>query len=470
MKIARLRARKVHGYLPLDVKFSDDVTFLIGLNGSGKTSALRLLMALLTPNIDELGSISFSEAAVTIHDGTNEIVVTAKKTIDNVTLSVSSMSEVLTISSADLELYMDVRRREESRSPILEKYQQHPVFQRIRSISTPMFLGLDRRFYAPEAVGEDIAEIRKQEYLARRYWPEEGLQRGAVTAALFGVNYLVVTRMQEIRASLERLDERLRTEFFTKAFEYKPSDIIGAPARLPSRAELEKYRRQLSKIEQAAEGVKIPVPKIREALVQFFERMSVVIESLDRSTKPKRASKKPDKVASARATSGPTVMDRNYFEWLVNGPQADRILEHLELLEEYVENRTALREPVNRFLSLVNGFFDQTKKQVSVQDSGQLIVSIKGYKTPRSISALSSGERQLLIMLAHLTLNPNLVGSGIFIVDEPELSLHIDWQEKFVDAVRQANPDVQLILATHSPAIILDRTESCRDLSETANA
>jgi predicted ATP-binding protein involved in virulence len=68
-------------------------------------------------------------------------------------------------------------------------------------------------------------------------------------------------------------------------------------------------------------------------------------------------------------------------------------------------------------------------------------------------------------MLAHLSLNPSLSGSGIFIVDEPELSLHIDWQEKFVDAIRKANPNVQLILATHSPAIILDRDEACIDLA-----
>jgi predicted ATP-binding protein involved in virulence len=68
-------------------------------------------------------------------------------------------------------------------------------------------------------------------------------------------------------------------------------------------------------------------------------------------------------------------------------------------------------------------------------------------------------------MLAHLSLNKRLAGSGVFIVDEPELSLHIGWQEQFVDAIQQANPKVQLILATHSPAIILEREENCRSLS-----
>ena len=111
-------------------------------------------------------------------------------------------------------------------------------------------------------------------------------------------------------------------------------------------------------------------------------------------------------------------------------------------------------------LVLVNGFFVQTKKKVFVASSGQLTVTVEGSDQPRPISALSSGERQLLVMLAHLSLNPSLTGSGVFIVDEPELSLHIDWQEKFVEAITEANPKVQVILATHSPAIILDRVDA----------
>jgi predicted ATP-binding protein involved in virulence len=53
-------------------------------------------------------------------------------------------------------------------------------------------------------------------------------------------------------------------------------------------------------------------------------------------------------------------------------------------------------------------------------------------------------------------------------VDEPELSLHIKWQELFVTAVQEASPKLQLILATHSPSIILDRVDKCVDLSKAA--
>ena len=68
MKVTRLEAEKVHGYLPIRVDFFDDLTFLTGLNGSGKTTALRLLMALLTPNFEEFSSIEFTSATATVSD------------------------------------------------------------------------------------------------------------------------------------------------------------------------------------------------------------------------------------------------------------------------------------------------------------------------------------------------------------------------------------------------------------------
>lgn len=468
MKITKLHAEQVHGYLPINVAFFDDLTFLTGLNGSGKTSALRLLMALLTPNLNELGAIEFSLAQVTVMDGEDEVVVTATKNEEGIKLEISSFPGQLSIGRSELELLREVKRGDDSRPQIREIYQSNSVIATIAKMSTPMFLGLDRRFFVPGSTTEDLDDIRRREYMARRSWPDDPALRGvAAVASLVEVNYLVVTRMQEIRAAQEKLDERLRRQFFTKAFEYKPSDVLGTGAKLPSRSEIEKYRQQLAKIEQAAEGDKIPVPEIQAALTHFFERMSLVVASLEKSVSTPK-NKKDSKKIQVRLPE--PITNKNYIEWVINRPQADRIIEHLGMLNEYIESRKSLRNPIDRFKMLVNDFLTQTNKTVEVASSGQLTVQVNGNPEARPISALSSGERQLLVMLAHLSLNPNLAGSGVFIVDEPELSLHIDWQEKFVDAVRKANPNVQLILATHSPAIILDHVEACRTLSEAHHA
>ena len=66
---------------------------------------------------------------------------------------------------------------------------------------------------------------------------------------------------------------------------------------------------------------------------------------------------------------------------------------------------------------------------------------------------LSSGERQMLAIL--LTV---LVQEGrpcVLFMDEPEISLHFEWQERLIAIIRELNPNVQIILSTHSPAIIM---------------
>ena len=42
------------------------------------------------------------------------------------------------------------------------------------------------------------------------------------------------------------------------------------------------------------------------------------------------------------------------------------------------------------------------------------------------------------------------------LMDEPEISLHIEWQQKLISLIRKINPNAQIILSTHSPALIMD--------------
>ena len=62
--------------------------------------------------------------------------------------------------------------------------------------------------------------------------------------------------------------------------------------------------------------------------------------------------------------------------------------------------------------------------------------------------------------------NESIQKANIFIIDEPELSLHIRWQEIFVETIRKLNQALQLIIATHSPSILLDDTEHCISLNK----
>jgi predicted ATP-binding protein involved in virulence len=66
------------------------------------------------------------------------------------------------------------------------------------------------------------------------------------------------------------------------------------------------------------------------------------------------------------------------------------------------------------------------------------------------LATLSSGEKQILRILVEA------IGArdSAVIIDEPELSMHVDWQRQIVSAMLVVNPHCQLILATHSPEVM----------------
>ena len=68
-----------------------------------------------------------------------------------------------------------------------------------------------------------------------------------------------------------------------------------------------------------------------------------------------------------------------------------------------------------------------------------------------NLENLSSGEKQLFILLAEVLLKNRQ--HVVSITDEPELSLHISWQQKILPALHKLNPACQIIIATHSPEI-----------------
>jgi len=115
-----------------------------------------------------------------------------------------------------------------------------------------------------------------------------------------------------------------------------------------------------------------------------------------------------------------------------------------------------LDEQVVKFLDIVNGFINlgEDDKKVGVDSMGQVYFTTRYSKNKISIQHLSSGEKQLITFFANLIFKVKSDTSGIFVVDEPELSLHLSWQKIFIEKTLEINKNIQLIFATHAPEII----------------
>lgn len=113
------------------------------------------------------------------------------------------------------------------------------------------------------------------------------------------------------------------------------------------------------------------------------------------------------------------------------------------------EKQKEIQKPRNIFLNTINSLMQ--RKEIQINEKNELEAKSQSGKI-LPLKFLSSGEKQLIIILGEALLQQST--PWVYIADEPELSLHVVWQEGLVRHLRDINPNAQIIFATHSPDIV----------------
>ncbi len=135
----------------------------------------------------------------------------------------------------------------------------------------------------------------------------------------------------------------------------------------------------------------------------------------------------------------------------------------LDLFAADLERKLDVLEPLARSIELLVGSVNakfRDKKLRLTRPQG-LVVECEPDGRPIDVQALSSGEQHELVLLFDLIFR---VQKGtLVLIDEPELSLHPEWQTQFVDDLMSIakNSQFDVLLATHSPYIVGTRNDLC---------
>ncbi|MEZ6939045.1 AAA family ATPase [Aeromonas sp. S12(2024)] len=431
MQIKRFIATDVHDYLNFDAVFRPDVNFIAGLNGTGKTTALIIIMSLLTPDIKKLMAIKFSTARLLVENDKKIYDIQCEKTKGEIILScLVNGKNVGTYRRKNLESI----DKEYHMSSWLDHFSENDaqeVIETIQSLSPPIFLSLDRRF---------IKTTRESKVSMSALFEGRQKKVDAEQDSLDEAISIISKAVARAQMRQSAVDDSLRNDILKNAL--KPYLNDREAFKIPNAEQINTLREKHNAIISTLKQLKIPSEDFETFYTSFFERIVSLSTNKDGSINIDTDDKEHIQIFS---------------EWVINQAQLRKINEIFTLIERHNRTREKIYGDLNRFKNLINCFLKETNKEIILGYNEQPKIMIN--KQKREIDILSSGESQILIMLAHLVLNKGLPRNGVFIVDEPELSLHISWQDMFVESVQAANPDLQIILATHSPAIIGGRNE-----------
>ena len=143
-------------------------------------------------------------------------------------------------------------------------------------------------------------------------------------------------------------------------------------------------------------------------------------------------------------------LQRKYLDYQVN--IGNRIIAVLQGGEpDAAQKAQTLSEPKKLFQDIVDSLFKDTGKTI-IRTANE--ISFNQMDEQLLPYQLSAGEKQILAILLTVLVEDNQ--PYVLFMDEPEISLHFEWQKRLIDLVLQLNPNIQIIMTTHSPAVVMN--------------
>ena len=150
---------------------------------------------------------------------------------------------------------------------------------------------------------------------------------------------------------------------------------------------------------------------------------------------------------------------KTYFQNIVNQNMTENIPSMIatKINKEIFKNRSkTIGEVIDNVCDDINGIFNIMDLDVKLvglsEDNDTRPIFKNSLGKEFDITGLSSGEKQLF--LRALSLKFLEVNNSVILIDEPEISLHPQWQRKIIDVYKSIGEHNQLIIATHSPHIV----------------
>lgn len=373
---------------PVHYSLRPDVNIFFGLNGSGKTSLLKILHAGLSDSSSDLVRVPFNSARIKFYSNNEGEEFERRIDLDQPHSKTS------------------VKTQREYQAALAEILEEDPTI----STDTAVNLVRDRL-----KVGQwkTRPAVKGGSAFRHRYLSTNRLLGDTVPLRRAGSSR-IITEAELDSVFAEQIDRIWR--LYTNRVLSDVTEVQSAGLREILR----------SLLFTSSEPTEQPPPEVKKA----YERASHFLQ------------RHPARQNSAEF--------REFQRRFNEEPHFRGVVQDIDEIERRIEQA---EEPRRRLAELISAFFSEGK---SIRFTNREIqAEVLGQEIP--LASLSSGEKQLVRILIEVIMSEK----NAIIIDEPELSMHIDWQRNLVNAMRTVNPLAQIIMATHSPDIMENVPDEC---------
>ena len=412
-KITNVRVEGFWGNRIIDTVFDSSINIFIGSNGTGKTTFMNLLQAVLVIDFSMLGSIEFTKIVLNlkrrksvrtimvIKEDTNKVLYKLKYKIGRKVFEFPLIGEDL-----------DPRKRRLHSRFLQEINDCRALLNEIVSLS---WLSVHR-------------ELLDEDYEERYYYKRRRTFKSPVDARIEDLLERFTSYQLNVEREINKHSKQYQTDVLAGLLYNKKFDTFSVKKELNINPEDIKKG-----LLTAYHDLNAMNSEIEKKIEMHSDVISKSLENLSSS------------IGSDRGSEDPSI-DLNDVLPIILLKRTNHII---SLSKELEKEKKRIFEPLNNYISQIKSFI-QNKEFILTPD-GNLPFIIKTNDQTIGIEKLSSGEKQLFILLTETLLQTNK--DYIFVADEPELSLHISWQKKLLKSIKSLNKNAQIIVATHSPEI-----------------
>jgi len=445
--IKRIVVEDLYGEFNHEIQVKDEnITLILGENGLGKTIILKMIKYLFENDLYELGNYEFENFYLYFNDNSSIHINKELKgsrirlRYDDYSLNIFYRKEgkrlqKFSIKSDDIiENY-----RNERRGGLYRKNNYNRINHIIRNyIPKPIeHVGQDRWLdFNSNMIFSSLELIEKYS----EYFPKELIEDlASKSIPEWFINWTKIINVKLVET------QRLLTRINSEDKEYKSTVI--------------QYSSELKEIirSKAIEATNLSTKLDRTYTNRLIEKITspntTSNTSIDQSLKDLEAKRsfliKVGLLEHDDEAIQPINLNQKYRD---NDTLRDVLDIYITDSYEKLSIYNELSEKLNVLTDIINKRFTYKEFYINKND-GFVFKSIKtGKKIP--LTNLSSGEQHELVLFYELLFNTP--ANSLILIDEPEISLHINWQNEFINDLREVMNLIAFnsIIATHSPDII----------------